>query len=66
MYLLLCSSLNTSVRLYYLKDDILMTIAECRAKGVNAVGGGGSVEDDRFVCWLREKILDLTPLCVWE
>lgn len=50
--------------LTYLKDDILMTVAECRAKGVNAVGGGGSVEDDRFVCRFREKILNLTPLCV--
>ena len=47
----------------YLKDDVLITVAESRSKRVRRVGGRGSVEDHRPLCGI-EQVGDPLPLAV--
>ena len=47
----------------YLKDDVLISVAESRSKRVCRIGGRGSVEDHWPLCRI-EEVGDTLPLAV--
>lgn len=52
------------VILHDLKDHPLKTKAECGAKWIGVVWGGGPVQDDRLFHRVAQELLDVVPLAV--